>query len=298
MSWLQYAIFAQLIYTIVVFIDKYIVSKEVKDYQGLPIFTTFIGFVAGFLFWIFTGFPTLSTSDALIVLGTGILTIWGTYFYFKAISSDESSTVIILMQMIPVVVLILAFIFLNEKLTLFQFLGFLLILVSTTAISLEKTAVKIKLSHTFMDMIIVDIFWAGAAVLIKFAVETNSFSKILPYESWGIGIGGVFLYIFLSKVRRSFHKTLKIIRFRALVIMLSNEVLYIVAKSLTYFAYFLGPVTLVSIISGTQVIFGIIFGVLLTIFLPEFFIEDINTGTIVKKSIFAIIALSGIVLIS
>ena len=186
--WVIPALIAPAVYTIVNFIDKYIVSKEVKDYRGMPIYGTIMGFVVGTLFWIITGFPLLSLRDALIVLSTGMLTIWGAALYFKAISHEDASKLILLFQMMPVFVLILALLFLGEKITTPQILGFFLILSAVIGISVEKGKREFKISQTLLLILLVDLIWAASAILIKFAIDANSFSKILSFESWGIGV--------------------------------------------------------------------------------------------------------------
>src|SRR5205085_1653247 len=122
----------------------------------------------------------------------------------------------------------------------------------------------------------VDAMWAISAILIKFAVEANSFSKILSYESWGIGLGGIILYLLFPSVRNAFHESRKNVRRVALGVMFINEGMFVLSKSFTFFAYSIGPIALVSIAGDTQLFFGILFGLLLTAIAPNIFKEGID----------------------
>jgi hypothetical protein len=63
-------------------------------------------------------------------------------------------------------------------------------------------------------------------------------------------------------------------------------------------AFTLAPVAIVSIIGSTQVFFGLLYGTVLTILFPKLFKENISKQTLVRKLILAIIAFTGIFLVS
>lgn len=297
MNWIIPAIAAPAVYTIVNFIDKYIVSKQVKDYRGMPIYGTIVGFIIGTIFWIATGFPTLDLKDTIIVLLTGVLTIWGAYFYFEAMASDEASKLILWFQMTPVFILIMASIFLRETLSFQQLFGFLIVLSSVIAVSLENGVGGFRLSRNFLLIMLVNLMWGAGAILIKFAIGANSFSKILSYESWGLGLGGLILYLFVPHIRNAFLESFRKVSKTVLTVMFINEGFFVIAKSLTFFAYSLGPASLVSIVGSTQVFFGILYGYVLTIFLPKIIKEDISREKLTKKIFFAILSFLGLWLV-
>jgi hypothetical protein len=140
--------------------------------------------------------------------------------------------------------------------------------------------------------------WALAGVLIKFAINATSFTKILPYESWGIGIGGIILFLLFPGIRKAFLKSIKTLKKPTIGILLGNEAVFVSAKAITFLAYSLGPVALVSVLGGTQVFFGIIYGIFLTLLFPKIFKEDIDKNTLIKKGILGFGVLVGIILMS
>ncbi|MFZ1549383.1 MAG: EamA family transporter, partial [Microgenomates group bacterium] len=236
MNWLFFALLGPAIYVIINFIDKYIISRKIKDYSAMPIFGSITGFVIGLLFWALSNYPILQPFDALILILSGVFTIWGTVFYFKALSSEEASNVVLFFQAIPLMVLVLSIIFLHESLTTVQGFGFLIILAATTY-ALKKTGgARFRLNKALILVLIADAFWAVAAVLVTLAINANSFTEILSYESWGIGVGGLILYLFFPKKRRAFHKTVQTAGLKIIFIVFVNEVIFVIAKSVTYYA--------------------------------------------------------------
>ncbi len=298
MNWILISLLAPAIYTFNNFIDKYLVANKIKDYRAITIYTALVGLFGGTIFWLLTGMPTLETRDALIVILTGVLTICGLPLYFKALSEEETTTVIILFQSIPVFALILGYFILGETISTVQILGFTLILTATTLATLKKTKKKFKISSVFFYVLAFNFLWALAGVLIKLAINANSFKEILPYESWGIGIGGIALFLIFPGIRNAFLKTLKTLKKPTIGVLFGNEIVFLTGKVTTFLAYSLGPVALVSVIGGTQVFFGLIYGTILTLLFPKSFKEDISKKTLIRKGALGILVLLGIILIT
>lgn len=299
MNWLFFAFLAPAIYAFVVLIDKYILSKEITDYQGLPIFTSIMGFIAGIIILIITRLPFLGIYDTAIVLIVGILTVISFVFYYKAISTEEASNINFLFQMQPVMVLVASFLFFSERVDLWQFVGFMLIFTAVIGVSYKKSNQKKGyFSPAFFNILIYDILWAISALLMKFSLTIHTLSQTLGYQSIGVGIGGIIIYLSYKPVRIAFHKTLKKVSKSALLILLVNELIFIFARSITYFAYSLGSVSIVSVLEGMQIFYGIVYGILLTLIIPKIIKEDIQPKTLVKKGFFGIILLIGAWLIT
>lgn len=293
-NWFFLALLAPAVFTISNFLDKYILESKVKDYRGVPIYSGIVGLIAGTFFWLIFGQPLLPFFDGLIVIIVGMFTVWAFLFYFKALSSSQTSYVIGLFQLIPVFTLIFSFLSLHEVISLNQFFGFFLILASAILLSYKKQKRKFKFDSSFYYVIFADVFFAGGSILIKFAINANSFTKIVCYESWGIAIGALLLFIFYKASRNAFIKTTRTVGNKVLGIMLLNEAIYILAKTITFLAISLGPVTLVSVLGGTQVFYGIVFGIILTIFMPKVFKEGIGKEEVVKKLILMALLFVGV----
>jgi len=299
-SWLFFALLAPAIYALVVFIDKYVVSKEIKDYLCMPIYSAIVGLIAGTLLWLVFGRPLLSFKDTIIVFSVGILSMFSFVAYFKAIMHDEASTINLLFQMTPVLIIILSFLFLKERLTVTQLIGFVVIFGGTLGVSLEipKRGEEIRFTPAFFLIVLYDVLWASSAILMKFALEVNTFTKNLSYYSWGVGLGGVVLYLFVPSIRKAFLENVKKVRKRAIGLISFNEALFILGRSITYYAFSIGSVALVSVLEGTQVFYGILFGWIAMFIAPKIFKENIGRFELLKKILSATILFFGIWLVS
>lgn len=297
MNWLFFAILAQAVYTVVVYIDKFILEKEVTDYKGIPIYSAIVAVVFGFIIWFLTGRPILAFTDASLILLTGVLTIWGLAVYFKALTSNEASKLMILFQMTPVITLLLSFFLLGERISVAQLLGFFLILFSSIAISVNKVTKKFRISNVFFLILLTDFLWALAYVIFKFVVNDISFAHALSYESWGMGLGGLILYIFFPSVKSAFIRTNKKVGKRVIFFISINEGVFLLSRLLNYLAISLGSVALVNVVGGTQVFFAILYGFILTMIAPKIFQENISGEGLFKKISLMLLVLMGLWLI-
>lgn len=300
MQWFWLALLAPAIYAVINFLDKYVVSEKVQDSRIIPMYSSVAAFLFGSGLWWLMDMPLLGARDTVIILLTGVFSLYGLIFYFKALSKSETSSVIILAQMVPVISLILSFLFLGETITAKQFLGFFVVLCAAVVLSVsdhghdEDTASEKKtgfhLNDTFYLILIVDVLFALSNVLIKFTLSENSFTDILIYESFGMFLGGFSYYVFFSSARKSFHESLLSVGPAVLCVMAVSEIVFITAKSVTFLAISLGPVALVSVLGSTQLFYSIIYGLVLTLLWPSIFREDISKrGLLVKTGIGAVL---------
>jgi len=292
--WILFALLSPAVYTITNFVDKYLLSKKVKDYNALPIYTASVSFLFGLIWWIISGCPLLPIKDMGIIIATGIITIFSIVVYFKALSVQETSVVILLFQLSPLFTLVLSSLFLKESLTSMQYIGFFAIFVATCLLALPQGKKSFGLPQGFWLIILYDAMFAIIGVLLKFSTQESSFSQIISYESFGMGIGGLLIYLFIPRIRNAFLKSRKILFKKALPVIVLNEVMFIIAKSLGYYAFVIGPVVLVSVISNVQVFFGLAFGWILTILFPRSFGEDISKKSLLIKATSAFMLFLGL----
>ncbi len=298
MNWIVFALVSPLIYTIVNYVDKLIIEKQVRDPLAMPGFVMLTSFISGLVLWVLTGFPLLMLNDALLVMFTGMLTAFGAAIYFNALALEETSRIIFFIQLQPVVALILSYLFLNESISAVQLVGFVLILGGVLALSIKGDLRGFSPSRAFWMIVLVDLIWVSSVILFKAVVRSLSFMDVLSYESWGLTLGSLLIYIFVPRVRRAFNTTVRTVPRRVFGIVFVNEFVFVIAKLAGFVAIALGPVALVSVLGGTQVFFGIVLGWALTFFAPSIFKEDISRRTLARKGALAVVLFVGIGLIS
>ena len=177
MDWLFYALLTPFLYSLVVLIDKYILQREIPSAWGLPIYTAISGAIFGLIFWTIDGFQTLPVPDSLLLLLAGIAAHWGSVLYFFALTAEQSSTVMILLQVKPIFVLTLSTIFLQDRITSLQFVGFTLVLLAAIGLARKKQSAKTGqwFSQSFWLIMAASLIWAMGTVAYKFVSASNEF---------------------------------------------------------------------------------------------------------------------------
>lgn len=294
-NWFWYQVVGTAIYTVVNFTDKYVLERQIKDYRGMAMYSAITGLVVGTLVWVLLGFPMLGAKDGLIVILTGVFSIFGAALYFQMMQEVQASKVIFLLQITPIFVLLGSFLFLREPISIKQLLGFAVILISTTIVQLDlKEKFSFKPDKIFLLAIAFNVFWAAGLILFKFVSDVNSFSKLAIYESWGWAVGGGILFTIFPTVREAFFRTTKSLNKVGIIVVFGNELVYLVSKLLTFMAVTLGPVSLVSVLGGLNVFYGIIYGWILTIVAPTVFGEDITKEGLLNKFFWGAVLIAGI----
>ena len=298
MNWVFLALLAPLVYALNVFTDKYLIASRLKDYRSLPMFSGFVAFLFAIIYWPISGFEQLGGYDGFLIVLSGIFTIVGFALYLEALVKEETSLIIVLIQLIPVFVLILSLIFLGEVISNRQFIGFGLLIGASIGASLKKERSSWGLSKAVLFIVLADLVWSAAFILIKMASLGVSIEALLIYESFGVMLGAVFLFLLMPGLRRAFISSLRVLKLSDFGLVIFNECLYLGGKALTYIAVALGPVAIVSVLGSTQIFYGILIGAVLTFILPKVFKEDLTGEGIRKKVILGLIAVTGIFLVS
>ncbi len=296
MSWLFYGLLAPAMFTIAIFIDRYILDHEIDDYRGMVIYSALTALVLGVILVIAAEFPVIALRDLALILFTGMMGIWGVALYFWAMNVEEASAVIVLIQMIPLFVLILSWLFLGDTLTVRQLGGFFLILTSAIVVSVRRVEMKFTLSPALFAAAAASLLWAIQQVTFKFVVTETAFRDVVGYEAMGFATGGLMLFL-VPSIRRSFLASLKTVRKRAVAIIFVNEAWSTAAKLITFLAISLGPVALVSVLESSAVFFGILLGWFLTTTLPRLFSEDITANALMRKGMLAAVMFAGLWLV-
>ncbi len=288
-----FAILSPAIFGVTNYIDKFLLEKDNINPVVFTIFGGIFAFAAGLLVLFFTGFYPIDTKTLIIILASGYLTSIYLLPYYKALSLDDTSTIIPLLQTYPVFVLILGYIFLGESLTSKQYIGSFFIIIASILLSVEKLKLGIfKLRKSFFFVILSSFLFALAQVLYKFGVTEVPFWNTLPYEGFGIAFGALSVLLYKNNFRLVKKQTRKFKK-RSFMLMGINETIYIFARYTGYFAISLISVGLVSVLAGFQALFGLIFGTILSIRFPYILKEVITKKTLGLKITSIILMITG-----
>ncbi len=307
MTWFIYALLAAILMTLINFGDKFVVESQVPNPFALLILLSCFNLLIGIVLWIVLGFETLPLNQGALLILAGTTPALAGYFYFQAVSKTETTRIVILSQLGPIFTLILSALFLNERLTWLQFIGFVLILFAALAVTLQRSKTEIgdivePAWDIFGLMLMTNLIAAGGLVLADSVVNTiitdfRSLTLVTAYSGLGYWVGGMFLLLFVPRVRHAFFNTIRETNIKAIASLSSVESIFVIRQFVLFMALTLGPVSLVSVIGSLNVFFAVAFGWILTIWQPHIFKEDISRNNLIQKFAWATVAFIGIVLV-
>lgn len=293
------SLLAPAIYASNSFIDKYVLERKIGNPAGMPVYSGLAALILGTGVWLLSSTPSLSPHNGLLLVGSGVASLYALSLYFYALRHSHTSYIISLLQMTPVFTLALSLIFLDATISGWQLLAFFIILVGVLGLNFnfERLEGRLHLGIAFWAMLVANLLLSVSILLVTFSVDLSGFTPILIYQSWGLALGGLSL-LAVKPVRHAFWQNFRSAGASTLAIMFGNETLFNVANATTFLAVSIGPAALVSVLSGTQVFYGLVFGTLLTLALPHIFKENISKTSLGRKIVFAALLFSGVALLS
>lgn len=307
MAWFGFAIMATLLMTLVNFGDKFIIESQIPNPMAVLIFFSIFNLLTAAILWVLTGFTTLPQGQAWLLIAAGTAPAFAGYFYFQAVSRTEMTRIVIISQLAPIFTLVLSVIFTQDSINGRQLLGFVLILLAALAVTLQRA--KPKVDAPLVPMW--DVFGLMAAanfiaatslvmtdsVVSAIAIDFQGLMLVTAYMGFGYFWGGLALLVLMPHVRQAFFRQWRITGRGALAAVGSVESIFVIRQFFLLQALILGPVAIVSVIGSLNVFFAVILGWVFTLWRPSIFKEDISTGSLMRKFIWAGVAFVGILLV-
>lgn len=295
-------ILASFLWGITNHIDKFMINgidENGNNVKTLLVFSTFVaGIVLTPLWLILSKFNlAISTLSLISVLAASVVYILATYFYFKALSENDASIVVVMFQLIPVFSYILALILFKENLTLQQIIGSLIIIASAVIISFDfkeknnKKKFKALLLMTFSSLL-----YAIYFILFDIAIRDSAYYSCAFYYQIGFLLLGIIL-LFIKPFRTSFLNAVKTNGKKYLALNTTNEVINLAANLLVNFANLTIPIALANVLNGLQGMFVFILGVLGTFLLPKYFKENLSKDIVFQKVFCIILGIIGLIVL-
>lgn len=289
-----FSILSPAIFGINNYLEKFLLEKHNISAVVMTVYSGLFAIIVGVIILVLTGFYPVDTKSLIIILASGFLTTIYVLPYYKALSLDETSYVIPLSQFYPIFVLALSYIFLNETLSAMQYFGCLVIFLAGIFLSIEKISGQIfKLRKSFYYMVLSTFLFACAQVLYKFGLQEIPFWNTLPYEGFGIALGALCVLLYKNNLKIFINET-KSFEKRVFGFLIINDMVYIVSRYTGYFAISLISVGIVSILSGFQLVFVLLYGIILSLWFPYILKEVINKKVLFKKVVSIIFMFIGL----
>lgn len=271
------------------YLDKILLSKYSITPTVLAIYSGIFAFFSSLIVVLFIGIPIIDIKTALIIIFSGIFGVLILQTYYYALTLDEASRVASLFQVIPVMILILSYIFLDEKLLPKQYIGSLFVITAGFLFSLHRKSKSFVLNKAFVYMILASFFSAMVYILFRVGAKEVGFWNALPYEGLGNGISALFILLYKNNLQLTKDATREISK-TVFIYVTIIELSYRLSRLSLFFALSLLAAPIVSLLQGLQPVFLLIIGIILSLWMPHILKEVITKETITIK----IVAIIGI----
>ena len=283
-------------------IDKYLISRAVKnaDYRALIVISTVIaGAIMSIVYMFICNFQfTFDLPAIALLLLNSALYVISLIFYFKGLSRDDPTIIVVMFQLIPVFMLFLSPLFLeNQTITPWQLFGGFLVTLAALFITYEpsKRRFSKKRLVTLAMMTFVSLVYAVWYIIERYVNETHDFNQTIMWSNITMFIVGVFIVIFLTTYRKSFNKMIRTNGAKVMGMNFINEILNSVGGILSTLAGTMASVALVSFVSQSVQQFAVmIIGVLIAKLFPKTHKEKLPRGDFIKRIIAIIICIIGL----
>lgn len=261
--------------------NKFLVAKKFQGYFSITSYLHFIDLIfAGIIYFVTP--VSFCFPYAVFAMAVGLLPLVAFWFYTKALLVEEVSRVTPLFQFIPILVVFLSALFLNEILSAQKYFGIALIVVTSLLISYRKSESGNSLSSAFKLMIPFSVVLSVYTILVKYLLSYLNDWSIFFWMIIGSFVGVLFLLTF-SKPRREFVETVPVLGFRTFIVALVGEGAYVLGTICSIIAMSLSYASLVSALGGLQQFFVFIYMLLLSLFLPKILKEEIGRNVVALK---------------
>ena len=296
--WVILALCSSTLFGIVTIIDKRLLDHHLPGVSILYLWISIVLACYCLPIIIFSGVPEhTSIKYLLIALASGISIGIGLATMFVGLKADEATRAIAITQTNPIVVSILAIMFLDETLNLGQWISIGLVLVGTIMISLKKFSDhRILLPSRDTPVLLLSSIGLGTGFfLAKYALEGLTVWGVFSVQQLGVVL--VFTVFALPNVWK---KLVRVLRDKnTLLLMIFGEgVLPVIAIVLGLLASNLGPISLVSAILSTRPLFVFIISIFLNRSRWQLTDEKLTNKALLMKGVSISLIITGIGVLS
>ena len=275
------AFLTPLLHALSCIVDAHFSNNIFKKVPSLVFYATISNIIIiPFLF--FFGTPTIPSLEILAILFIiALIEVCYQIPYYHALRNIDTSIVVALFSLGKISVPVLAYFIVNEKLTLTQYFGFGIILLSTFWLNFDIK--KLKINIAFFLMLVVSLLLSLSSVLSKYSLQSFDFVTVLFWGSifaTSISLSLLLLPQYRTDIVSSFPQYKKRIK-----LFLSNELLNQGGTLAGTIALAHLPVLAVKSIGSSQSIFTLLLGFVLYKIFGKSFKENLTRQEVIKKLI-------------
>lgn len=295
MSWFILALISPLLFAIINLIDDHMLKHVYRSpHSGAIVSSLFAGLPLLSVFFLDT--KPISLGFISVAVFTGFMASVLYYNYFRSFEDEPPSIIAAVLGTSPLILSILGYLFLNERLSLIQIVGGAIVLSASILLVLKKEK-KYKLSNSFKHLLFALLALSAYTFLSKFLYNNVDFYTAYMFITTGVVLGGLFFIFYLYFADRTYVlKDLKKSFRKFFPIFLVTELLAITAEVTSSIAISKGPVSIVKSIENIQPMYVLLLAICLHPFKPQLF-REVDEGNIIKKIFLMIVIIFGLYLI-
>lgn len=300
--WILFAVLAPLLFAAVNQIDGFLV-KKVSTPGSLVVFSSLfalVTIVVSFIIVLVQGTGlSLSGTQIIILLVSGVFEIAWLYWYMQALETEEVSSVVPWFQVVPVFVLILSIIFLGERMSGLQIFGIGIVVLGSAILSRNfAEKFRFKKRETLLMIGAAGIIAIGSVLYKIAALDLVPFWTSMFWLHIGVFGTGVVAYL-VPSFRSEFHDMIATNGRKVLGWNVLNEVLNLGGLlALLYATYLASNISYVYTISAVQPLFVLILSAVLSKVSPNFVSEDLSGRNLFFKTIAIALLVGGGILVA
>ncbi|MEM3000029.1 MAG: EamA family transporter [Candidatus Bathyarchaeia archaeon] len=280
MEWYIYALLAPAFWAMNNVFIKFLLTNKFKS--NLPLIFTAISMDAILAFMVLmAGAVAYSFPYSLLAFIAGVMPLIAFWLYSKALIKEEVSRIVTLFQLIPVFVVLLSVLFLNEILGAQRYMGIALIVLASVLVSYKKAS-KTPFSGVLKFIVPFGIIIAAYTVVDKTLVGYLNFWSVFFWNVLGTFTAALSLLI-LPKPRGEIFETISEVGKKTVFTTFIGESLYVIGTICSLIALSLADASLASSLFGLQPFYVFFYTIILSILSPRILKEEINKKTLLMK---------------
>ncbi len=284
MSWILITIFAHFLNAVVMIIDKHLVSNTVLK----PVAYTFYSGIFQILFLIaipIYGFACPEARYAVSGVLIGVLFILALLIFYKAMRLSAASRVIpVVGGAVPIFTFFLSYIFLGERLTLWQMVAFALLVLGGVIISSRFNNGKIAIIKGFSLAVLAGFLFAVYYTATKFLFLSMPFFEGFIILQVGGFLGSLMLLVSANN-RKAIFSTSQTVKKKTAYLFIPNKIIAALAAIMIFYAISIeeSSVAIINSLQASQYVFLLVLTIFLSKKLPDLYNEQTDKKTIVQK---------------
>ncbi len=231
----------------------------------------------------------LSLNTVIVLLIVAMIEVLYQIPYYRALQKMDTSIVVALFYLGQIIVPVMAYFLVDEKLSPIKYIGFFIVIFSAIILSLENVK-KLKINGAFYLMLLCSFMLSAQIVLMKYVlIEMNWVSTIIYMMLFSFALSQCFLLA--PAMRRDIVPGFKKY-FKNIHLFIGTEFMTQMGSIIGIIALSMIPVVYFESIDATQPIAVLIISLISGAFMGKNLFEKNNRTNIIKKTVcFALIAM-------